>query len=525
MLPAVVSPYGAWASLGLRVHDLTIRGLHSETLVAADEAEAVLAILGDERTLRVSRLGRMYALSSLGRPDEALAIGEELVADTGPATGPRTTDAKILADTARMLIQVGRMDEGLHHVARAMAMLDIVPRKSLRYFSAMASLADAARLAELFELAETAMLQAIAAFENPDDLYRSAAEIEYAELLLEWALRLEHVQRPEDSAATIGKAVALLCHWTGHGPAGSPRAGEIPEAPLAEALLAVAWAKQGRWADAQELVDKNLLAMRQAGQRHETRLLHLAHGVVLRGTGDLRGARREFLAANELTLLPTQTLIFQYELAVTAALELPGEITSTMFEALHTHVRMLWKLRLDRRTMLQQAYRRIELEDARHSADRAADADALTGLGNRRLFDRRMADVAGTGTLLLIDLDNFKTINDAYSHSVGDRVLAEVAAVLRAHCRRDDVAIRFGGDEFAMFLTAGLAEARRIAERVRQVILARDWSAIAPGLRVTVSMGLAGCRPGEAGHELYDRADANLYAAKRAGRNRLATAA
>lgn len=517
-LPAVVSPYGPWASLGLHVHDLTIRGLHGETLIAADRAEGILAILGDHRTLRVSRLGRMYALSSLGRPDEALVIGEELIA--GHATGPRTTDAKILADTARMLIQVGRMDEGLHHVARAMAMLDIVPRKSLRYFSAMASLADAARLAELFELAESAMLQAIDAFENPDDLYRSAAEIEYAELLLEWALRLEHVQRAEDSAATIGKAVDLLGYWTGHG-----RAGEIPEAPLAEALLAVGYAKQGRWADAQALVDKNLMPMRQAEQRHETRLLHLAHGVVLRGTGDLRGARREFLAAHELCVLPTQSLIFSYELAVTAALELPGEITGTLLGALHTHIRMLWQLRLDRRTMLQQAYRRIELEAARHSADRAADADALTGLGNRRLFDRQMAAVAGTGTLLLIDLDNFKTINDAYSHGAGDRVLAEVAAVLRAHVRRDDVAIRFGGDEFAMFLGAGLPEARRVAERIRQVILARDWSSIAPGLRVTVSMGLAACRPGEAGHDLYDRADAHLYAAKRAGRNRLAAAA
>ncbi|WP_305784401.1 GGDEF domain-containing protein [Symbioplanes lichenis] len=504
-LPAVVSPYGPYAGMGLRIHDLTIRGHHGETLAAADEAEAVLLLLGDQRTHRVSRLGRMYALSALGRPDEALVIGQELVADDGPATGPRTTDAKILADTARMLIQVGRMDEGLHHVARAMNILDVVPRKSLRYFSAMASLADAARAAELYELAESAMLQAIDAFENPDDLYRSSAELEYAELLLEWALRLEHVQRCEESAAILAKAVRILSYWTGPG----------TNAPLAEALLALGLAKQGRHADALDLVGKNLLPLRQAGQQHETRLLHLAQGVVLRGLGDLRGARREFLAANELAVQPYQFLIVQYELAVTAGLETPGEATATIMTALHTHIRMLWQLRLDRRTMLQQAYRRVELEAARRTADHAATSDALTGLGNRRSFDSRIATF--TGTLVLVDVDSFKAINDEFSHGVGDRVLVEIASVLHAHCHD---AVRFGGDEFALFLSGSEHEARRIAEQVRRVILGRDWAAIMPGLTVTVSMGLASGRAGS----LYDRADAQLYAAKRAGRNRLVSA-
>ncbi|GAA2479859.1 tetratricopeptide repeat-containing diguanylate cyclase [Winogradskya humida] len=514
-LPAVVSPYGAYAGLGLHVHDLTIRGHHGETLIAADAAEGALRILGDGRTYRVSRLGRMYALSALGRPDEALRIGEELVADTGPFTGPRTTDAKILADTARMLIQVGRMDEGLHYVARAMAMLDVVPRKSLRYFSAMASLADAAREAELFELAEVAMLQAINAFEEPNDIYRSGAELQYAEFLLEWALRLEQVQREEEAAVILGKSVTILTYWSDRG----------TDAPIGEALLALGYAKQGRLTAAQELVDKHLMPMRAGGHNHETRALHMAHGLVLRSAGDLRAARREFLAGDELCVLPAQRLNFQFELAVTAAMQSPGEASSTMLGALHAHIRMLWQLRLDRRTMLHQSYKRVELEAARKSADRQATSDALTGLGNRRMFDSRMSSMSGAGALLLIDVDRFKAINDEFSHGVGDRVLGEIAAVLRAHCRHDEVAIRFGGDEFALFLSTGELESRQVAERIRQVILSRDWSTIAPGLRVTLSMGLATCRPGETGDDLYTRADANLYAAKRGGRNRLAAAA
>ncbi|MEV6599928.1 GGDEF domain-containing protein [Actinoplanes sp. NPDC051346] len=513
-LPAVVTPYGPYAEMALHVYDLEMRGHHTEALLAADRAEAILRILGDERSRRAARLGRMYALSFLGRTDEALRIGEELVAEQGPVTGPRSTDAKIVADTARMLIQAGRMDDGLHHLANAMVMLDVAPRKSVRYFSAMGSLCEAAKVADLFELAETAMLRGMEAFDSLDDLFQSSSDVQYAELLLEWAMRLEQVHRAEEAAVLVDKSVALLSSWNARA-----------DSPLGAALLAVGHAKVGRCAEALATVDELLLPMRRDGQDHEARLLHLAHGLALRSAGRLREARREFLAADELSVRPAQRLIFQYELAVTAAMDCPGEATSTVLAALNEHIRMLWQLRLDRRTMLQQAYRRVELEAARSTADRAAASDALTGLGNRRQFDRRMAATDGPGsTLLLIDVDRFKDINDSFSHGVGDRVLTEIAAVLRAHCRSDEDAVRFGGDEFALFLATGEHEGRKVAERIRQVIEARDWTAIAPGLHVTLSMGLATWRPGESGRDLYDRADGNLYTAKRAGRNCLAFA-
>ena len=513
-LPVLVSPYGPYASLALHVHDLTIRGHHAETLLAADEAEAITLMLGDRRTHRVSRLGRMYALSALGRLDEALTIAEELVSDQAELGGPKATDAKIMADTAEVLINLGRIDDGLHYVARAMAVLDMAPHKGLRYFSAMSSLGEAARGAELFELADDAMRRCLESFETPDDLYRSAAELTHAELWLEWALRLEQVGRAEEAAGLIDKSVAVLRFWIDRG----------MDSPLGAAVLAVCHAKTGRIAEAFAVVEELLPGMRESGQQHEARLLHLAHGLALRATGEWRAARREFRAALELSVLRSQRLLFQYELAITAVSEFPGDATQAVLESLRSHVEALWQLRLDRRTMLRQAYRRVELEAARTTADLAATSDALTGLGNRRMFDRRIATVADGGSLLLIDVDRFKDINDRFSHGVGDRVLGEIAAVLRAHCRQDEVAIRFGGDEFAIFLSTGEDEARRIGERIRRVILARDWSTIAPGLTVTLSMGLAACRSGERGRDLYDRADAHLYTAKRAGRNQLAAA-
>ena len=512
-LPVLVSPYGPYAGLALHVHDLTIRGHHTETLLAADKAEAITLILGDHRTHRVSRLGRAYALTALGRLDEALGISEDLV-NQANLSGPKATDAKIMAGTAEVLIQLGRIDEGLHYVARAMAVLDVAPRTGLRYFSAMSSLGQAARSAELFELADDAMRRCLESYDSPDDLYRSAAELTHTEMWLEWALRLEQVGRTEEATSLIDKSVAVLQFWTRQG----------IDSPLGAAVLAVCHAKSGRHAEALTLVGELLTRMRAAGQHHEARLLHLAYGLVLRATGEWRAARREFRAGLELSVLRSQRLLFQYELAITAVLEFPGEATQAVLESLRSHVEALWQLRLDRRTMLRQAYRRVELEVARTTADLAAASDALTGLGNRRMFDRRIDDVALGGSLLLIDVDHFKDINDRYSHGVGDRVLGEIAAVLRSHCRHDEVAIRFGGDEFAMFLATDEDEAWQIADRIRQVIQARDWSAIVPGLTVTLSMGLAGCLAGEPGRDLYDRADARLYVAKRSGRNQLAAA-
>ena len=509
-LPVPVSPYGPLGDLALHVHGLTMRGHHSETLVAADEAAAVARIFGDERTERMIELGRMYALSSLGRLTEAVTVGMELAELRGTATGPRSTDAKILAAAGGMLISAGRIDEGLHYVARALALLEVAPRGTWRYLSALSSLSGAAQEAELFELADAWLADVfgdVAA--DFDDLFRSAGDIQRAEQRLEWALRLEQVGRVDEAAPLYSSSVQLLRYW----------ADRELDAPMCLALLAVALAKTGEHEAALGLVGKLLLPMREAEQWHEARLLHLAYGVALRETGDLAGARRELLAADELAELPHHRLIYRYELAVLAVRETPGPGSVELLATVTSQLELLWRLRMDRRTMLRQARRRVELEAARARADLVATSDALTGLGNRRRFDLRIDGLRDN--LLLIDVDRFKAINDAFSHVVGDRVLSEIAGVLRAHCRAGDTAIRLGGDEFAMFLAGEVLDAAAVAERIRQVVLGRHWSAMAPGLSVTVSMGLASPAEGLAGHELYHRADRRLYEAKHAGRNRL----
>ncbi|HEY3190441.1 MAG TPA: HDOD domain-containing protein [Solirubrobacteraceae bacterium] len=163
------------------------------------------------------------------------------------------------------------------------------------------------------------------------------------------------------------------------------------------------------------------------------------------------------------------------------------------------------------------------LADRVAELERLAHTDELTGLSNRRAFLAHVeADLAAGrgGALLLVDGDAFKQINDCHGHPAGDAVLAGIAHVLAPH----GFAGRLGGDEFALWRTGDLADARSageaiVAEIARGVRLAR-----VPDLRVTVSIGVAACRPGCGRAELLDAADQALYRAKATGKGRVSCA-
>ncbi|KQR72953.1 hypothetical protein ASG03_02040 [Rhizobium sp. Leaf341] len=155
----------------------------------------------------------------------------------------------------------------------------------------------------------------------------------------------------------------------------------------------------------------------------------------------------------------------------------------------------------------------------------AANTDPLTGLGNRRRLEAAMdaIDASGEGYMLaVLDVDHFKAINDQFSHLVGDRVLIALGALIKGTLRSPDLAVRFGGEEFVV-LMAGvtLAQARKACERIRLTIARHDWSSVAAGLSVTVSIGVALSSEGGVSHEILEIADRNLYRAKQAGRNRV----
>jgi diguanylate cyclase (GGDEF)-like protein len=159
-----------------------------------------------------------------------------------------------------------------------------------------------------------------------------------------------------------------------------------------------------------------------------------------------------------------------------------------------------------------------------------ADRDYLTGLANRRRFRtalghevERWRRYNAPCALVLADVDHLKQINDHYGHTAGDRVIRHVAEALLALSRDNDTAARLGGEEFALLLAGADGErALAAAERLRHAVSATQVEGVGT---VTISLGLAAC-PAHAATEraLYAAADAALYDAKRAGRNRTALA-
>lgn len=151
--------------------------------------------------------------------------------------------------------------------------------------------------------------------------------------------------------------------------------------------------------------------------------------------------------------------------------------------------------------------------------------DPLTGLLNRRgleAVEHAREGKALVGSVICADLDHFKDVNDRHGHAVGDRVLVVVADVLARAVRRGDSVARTGGEEFLVVLPgAPLAAALRIAEAARATLAATDIDAPSGKLRVTSSFGVAERRAGESHEDAIARADAALYGAKRAGRNRV----
>ncbi len=169
------------------------------------------------------------------------------------------------------------------------------------------------------------------------------------------------------------------------------------------------------------------------------------------------------------------------------------------------------------------------LRDSLERIERLASVDDLTQAWNRRAIGRmideegqRAARSGAPFCMVMFDLDHFKAVNDRCGHPVGDAVLRRFAAIIMAALRATDRLGRWGGEEFLLLLPATRADGGLvIAERVRAAVEAEPWDLLAPGLRVTVSGGIAESLHEEAPDAHIARCDAALYTAKNGGRNRI----
>ena len=164
--------------------------------------------------------------------------------------------------------------------------------------------------------------------------------------------------------------------------------------------------------------------------------------------------------------------------------------------------------------------------------ERETREDSLTGLANRRRLDERLTEEFERATrygrpltVAIADLDHFKDVNDRYTHVAGDEVLKAVGRVLAASVRHTDLVARYGGEEFVLLLVETGADAAQAAcEKVRLALERHDWASLRHGLAITVSVGWCADTGLADGQSMLAAADAALYRAKAAGRNRVMAA-
>ena len=208
-----------------------------------------------------------------------------------------------------------------------------------------------------------------------------------------------------------------------------------------------------------------------------------------------------------------------------------GELEFARAALLHHMTALLSSNKRLQDDLLCTRYRLEEQAQEIDAVRREARTDELTGVANRKAFNEKLHLLLEAWirqgqpfTVILADLDNFKWINDAHGHPAGDRVLNSVGAWLRHWLREGDFVGRYGGDEFAILAPfTELDVGEELAETIRDEISGRPYRVAVRGEQVSVSlsMGVAGPRPGDTAETLLQRADEALYKAKRQGRNQV----
>ncbi len=173
-------------------------------------------------------------------------------------------------------------------------------------------------------------------------------------------------------------------------------------------------------------------------------------------------------------------------------------------------------------------YLRKKLE----KAQQASETDVLTGLANRRKFEKKLSYETKKSlkektplSLIMVDIDHFKMVNDNFGHLTGDSVLKTLAALFKRQLKGKDLASRFGGEEFMLMLPeTSLEDAFTVAKNLNATLAQKEWKHKASGQsmgKITISLGVAQYKPGESRKAFIERTDRALYTAKQNGRNRV----
>lgn len=510
----VVGEFGPFDALSDDAHGFYVDGNSGRAVEVCRMWRSLTEAAGDHLTTRFLFYIEAIAYLELGEVTRAHVCIEDLLSRL--ALDELVWPAKGLAILAEIHYRSGRPGQAVAAIAEADWKAGLVPEGSYGHASARMAVALALRSVDLYEQADQRLGETDI---GPDPALRMLVASERALTSATWAMALSAIGDRRGADEQLGRTAsrALLVEELAR------QSGNRVAIGRARVMGAWAMAGLGELALSRVRAESAAASFDHRPEVIESLLLRLLRAQGARADGDLDGARAMLHACLEqadATGRSAWSVAASHELADLEADASGHHPAVAVWQRLAMDaLRRAWSEREGRFMAVQDRHvvRRLVEETDRMGV--AVLEDPLTGLGNRRMLmesleaqrDRRV-------TALFVDLDRFKAVNDEFSHEVGDEALRRVARVIDARCRGTDVVTRYGGDEFVVLSALSGADAFALAERLRGAVAAEDWESVAPGLRITVSVGI--------GHEGFPRpalasADRALAQAKRSGRDQV----
>lgn len=507
--------FGPFDDLSDVAHRFYIDGFAQQALAACRHWRPLSVAADDVQTTRYLTYIEGIALQELGRHEEAAQVASGLVASLGDRLEP-VWRAKGLAMVAESCTRIGELGRAMASIAEADWLIGSIRPGTYGHLSASMAVALALRSLNLYEQADDLLRGSLG---NLDPDIELLVLQELALLSAYWGTTLGLI----GESAEAGHHYRLVAQRALAMQRAARNAGNHQMAARGVAIEAYATMRLG---------DVELAAARAAeaaevfGARAElleTHLVHLVLGRAASGRGSHYEARVHLTAAGAAAAAARRDTWSAAAMEALAEVDVAerGEHPAVAIwrNVARTALARVWAEREGRFAALQDRNHMRELSAETDRMGLAVLQDPLTGLGNRRLLVRSVESAVEALSVVFVDVDDFKVVNDDFSHTVGDEVLRRIADLLRSHCRVEDVLVRYGGDEFVILTSGGAAAAEVMAHRVHEAVRAAPWHEVAEGLAITVSIGV-GHSTSES-HNPLAAADTALGAAKRAGRDRV----
>ena len=509
-----------------------LRAFELIQLVQAGEPSAAVELTGLTTSAQargwpdVARIG-LYgrAINSWITQDQSLGADVDALIEAGRRDGADCITALGLALRAAFVIDGGGPASPAfdHDLAEAAVILDDVHGDALELISAHTACGIAFDYRSLWELGDEQYVAALGLADEADpgigDTLLAAVMFNRAEAHISWASRLRQ----------LGDAEGLAQRWqTWTDVADRSVTFPMPDAWRAELMTLGHLMTALSGLDISAETERVLAEMEVAERRDPRATGHLKLARALSVTSHPPQTReaKGMATTDALRAVDPDAFPHLYALALYLAAEVDAEVGHPFgLRCAQRQIRHRWA---DRVAQLSAMRSRIAAQRLHRDLERVSlevTRDDLTGIGNRRALAAFIADLDRLGVdriaLIMIDFDQFKDVNDRHGHHVGDAVLARIALVLDQGVRPLDLAVRLGGDEFVVVLAGvDVDVAGDRADSIMDQIDKEPWNDLSPGLRVTVSMGVAGGRRTDV-DVLRAGADRAVYESKRTGRHRV----